>query len=123
MTKSRNNGSRNSTPGNIWVASTASRNDSRPRKRQRLTAYAAMIATATDSTVAAAATTTELAKYRASGTVDHISTNGRRVGSVGIQRKALCTWLRGLTAVLTMTTSGALTKTVNTTRVVRRKIR
>src|SRR5665647_3702646 len=45
-------------------------------------------------------------KYRASGTVLQMSTNGRRVGCVGHQRKSPCTSPSGFSAEVTMTYSG-----------------
>ena len=77
----------------------------------------------TDRTVAVLAMITELVKYRNSGTVDHMSTNGCSVGAVGSQRNSPWTWLSGLIAVVTMTTSGAHTKTVRKVSVVRRNRR
>src|SRR2546423_1451842 len=98
----RNSGSRNRMPGNIWVASTVTENACRPRNRYRLIANATKMATATENTEAALDTTRLFTRYRASGTVLHMSTNACTVGWLGIHVKMPCTSFNGLAAELTM---------------------
>src|SRR3954467_4844449 len=88
LTKIRNSGSRNRMPGNICVDSTTVMNEPRPGNRYRLTAYPVMMAIATEQTVADSETTRLFRKYRPSGTVCHMSTNGRNVTWDGSQVKA-----------------------------------
>src|SRR5690606_3272247 len=61
-------------------------------------------------------------KYRASGTVDHISMNGSIVTRLGSQENPACTSPSGLRLVVTMTYSGSSTKTLSTTSTTARKI-
>lgn len=99
----RNSGSRNSTPGNIWVESTAVVKVLLPLKFQRETPYAANVAMTSENSVATVQTTSELTKYFASGTVDHMSMNGWKVMFVGIHVKSFCTSPSGFMAVVIMT--------------------
>src|SRR5256885_15065947 len=92
----RKSGSRNRMPGNIWVDSTVTEKACRPRKRYRLMANAAKIATATENTAAVPDTTRLFARYRPSGTVVHMSMNAWAVGWLGTHVKAPCTSLSGL---------------------------
>src|SRR5688572_24001594 len=107
LTKMRNSGSRNRIPGNIWVDSTVTVNSRRPRKRYRLTAYAAKMATDTENTVAVPATITLFQKYFSSGTVRQMSTNGCTVTFDGHHRNGPCTSRSGLSAEVTITYTGA----------------
>src|SRR5437773_4106274 len=106
FTKIRNNGSRNSTPGNICVDSTVVVNTVRPRNLNRDTANAARIAIATENSVAATDTIVEFTKYFASGTVFHMSTNGASVRFDGHQVNAPCTSFSGLSDEVAITYSG-----------------
>src|SRR5579872_530973 len=119
-TKIRNSGSRNKMPGNICVESTTSMNTWRPRNRYRLTAYAAQTASSSDSIAAEVHTVTELTKYRASGTVRHISRYGRNVRCAGIQRNVPVTSCSGFSELLSITYSGRSAKTVSAVRTTRR---
>jgi hypothetical protein len=115
FTKIRNNGSRNSTPGNICVDSTVVVNTDRPRNRNRDTANAARIAIATENTVAATDTIVLFTKYRARGTVFHMSTNGAGVRFDGHQVNAPCTSFSGLSDDVAITYSGISTNRPSTT--------
>src|SRR5690348_13129177 len=116
FTKIRNNGSRNSTPGNIWVDNTVVVNTLRPRNRNRDTANAARIAIATDATVAATDTIVLFTKYLASGTVFHMSTNGSSVRFDGHQVKAPWTSRSGFSDEVTITYNGSSTNSPSTVR-------
>src|SRR2546421_11949262 len=98
----RNSGSRNRMPGNIWVASTVTENACRPRNRYRLMANATKMATDTENTDATPDTTRLFTRYRASGTVVHMSTNAFPVGWPGIHVNVPCTSFSGLAAELTI---------------------
>src|SRR3978361_822967 len=111
LTKIRNSGSRNSTPGNICVDSTVLVKTVRPRKRNRDTETAAKLAIATRATVATTDTIVLLTKYRANGTVRHMSTNGAVVRWLGHQVKAPCTSLNGFSDDVSITYSGMIVKT------------
>src|SRR3954470_8056116 len=118
FTKIKNNGSRNSTPGNICVDNTVVVNAVRPRNRKRDTANAARIAIATETTVADTATIVLFTEYRASGTVFHMSTNGASVRFDGHQLNAPCTSFSGFSDDVIITYSGTSTNrpsTVSTT--------
>src|SRR6266540_1635407 len=115
----RNSGSRNRMPGNICVDRTVTEKAWRPRKRYRLTANAAKIATATENTDAVLDTTRLFARYRPSGTVVHMSMNACAVGWLGSQVNAPCTSFSGFIAELTIAQSGVRTNSasrVSTTR-------
>ena len=102
LTKMMNNGSRKRIPGNIWVDSTVVVKTPRPRNRKRDTANAAMIARMTLATVAQVQMIRLFTKYRASGTVDHMSMNGWMVRFVGHHVKVPWTSARGLSEELTI---------------------
>src|SRR3954447_11931710 len=103
LTKMMYRGSRNSTPGNIWVASTVVVNAPRPLNAQREIAYAARIATRTLKIVALSETTREFMKYWASGTVFQIAKNGSTVIRLGIHVNRPCTSLNGLSELVAIT--------------------
>src|SRR5580698_3538359 len=103
FTKITNSGSRNRIPGNIWVDSTAIVNTPRPRNRYRLTAYAASSATTTDATDAVVDTIRLFTRYRPSGIVDHMATNGDSVRWLGNQRNTPSTSGSGLSAEVSIT--------------------
>src|SRR3569833_1599281 len=98
----RNSGSRNRIPGNIRVDRTVTWNACRPANRYRLTANAAKMATAPESTAATLDTTRLLVRYRLSGTVLLMSMIAWAVGCVGNQVNAPCTSLSGLIAELSI---------------------
>ena len=102
LTKMMNSGSRKRIPGNIWVDSTVVVKTPRPRNRKRDTANAAMIARITLATVAQVQMIRLFTKYRASGTVDHMSMNGWMVRFVGHHVKVPWTSASGLSEELTI---------------------
>src|ERR1019366_5715049 len=81
------------------------------------------MAISTLNAVAVTDTTRLLTKYRASGTVLHMSMNGLRVGCVGHQVKLPCTSPSGLIAEVTMTYSGTSVNRPRTTTTTTRNMR
>lgn len=94
-----------------------------PGNVQRLSAYEAKIATSTDSTVADTATTSEVTKYWASGTVCQMSMKDWIVGDDGNQVNSPCTSGSVFSDEASMTYSGAATNTDSRVSVTYRKAR